>query len=119
MKQNIFVLAVIDLKLIRHCVDYVVNFFYPVSPQLESEIAPLLAARSDIVDLQSIQYESDQEDQDEVKKAFVKLKAKQTFGTGATTIIGAVLKKQKCYERTACTLGTYLKDFAGKDVTFM
>ena len=103
--------------------DYVVNFFYPVSPQLESEIAPLLAARSDIVDVSNFQYELDGGDQDsnqdEVKEAFVKLRAKQTFGTGATTIIGAVLKKQKCYERTACTLGTYLKDFAGKDVTFM
>ena len=96
--------------------DFVVDFFYPIPEQLESEMEPLLA-RQDII--ANVEYEPYGDQEQEVKKAFVALKAKETFGMGATTLIGAVLKKQKCYERSACTIGNYLKDFAGKDVTFL
>ena len=29
--------------------------------------------------------------------------------SGLTTLIGAAMQKQKCWERTACTIGSYLK----------
>ena len=110
---------VLDLKFIRHCVDLVVDFFYPsdIPAQLESEIAPLLTSRADDVTTH-LQYQL--EDQDpQIKEAFVTLKAKETFGTSATTLIGAMLNKQKCYERSACIMGKYLSEFNGKDLTFL
>ena len=36
-----------------------------------------------------------------------------------TTVVGAVLGKQQCWERTACTLGKRTKSFAAKDVFLM
>merc|ERR1711971_633443 len=36
-----------------------------------------------------------------------------------TTVVGAVLGKQQCWERTACTLGKRTKSFAAKDLLFM
>ena len=36
-----------------------------------------------------------------------------------TTVVGAVLGKQQCWERTACTLGKRTKSFAAKDLFFM
>ena len=110
---------VLDLKFIRHCVDLVVDFFYPsdIPAQLESEIAPLLTSRADDVTAH-LQYQL--EDQDpQIKEAFVTLKAKETFGTSATTLIGAMLNKQKCYERSACIMGKYLSEFNAKDLTFL
>ena len=106
---------VLDLKFIRHCVDVVVDWWYPsdIPAQLESEIAPLLTFRAD-----HLQYQL--EDQDpQIKQALVTLKAKEYATTGATTLIGAMLNKQKCYERSACILGKYLSDFSGKDLTIM
>ena len=110
---------VLDLKFIRHCVDVVVDWWYPsdIPAQLESEIAPLLTSRADDVTAH-LQYQL--EDQDpQIKQALVTLKAKEYATTGATTLIGAMLNKQKCYERSACILGKYLSDFSGKDLTLM
>ena len=36
-----------------------------------------------------------------------------------TTVVGAMLAKQQCWERTACMLGKRTKSFAAKDVVFM
>jgi hypothetical protein len=36
-----------------------------------------------------------------------------------TTVVGAVLAKQKCWERTACIVGKRTKAFVAKDVVFM
>ena len=36
-----------------------------------------------------------------------------------TTVVGAVLGKQQCWERSACTLGKRTRSFAAKDLLFM
>ena len=107
--------SVIDLKLIRHFVDYFTGWIYPSAAELESEMGPLLASRSDNSELEYQLEDSDPQ----LKEAYDTIKAKETFGTVATTFIGAMMHKQKCYERSACTIGKYMEQFKGRDVAFV
>ena len=39
---------------------------------------------------------------------------------GLTTVVGAVMQKQQCWEKTACTVGAYLHSATqAKDVVFI
>lgn len=47
-----------------------------------------------------------------------KLKAERVKD-GLTTMVGAVMQKQQCWEKTACTVGAYIKTVHAKDVLFL
>ena len=38
---------------------------------------------------------------------------------GITTVVGAALGEQQCWERTACKLGEYSSSLPGKDIVFI
>ena len=38
---------------------------------------------------------------------------------GLTTMVGAVMQKQQCWEKTACTVGTFIKTVQAKEVIFL
>ena len=38
---------------------------------------------------------------------------------GLTTMIGAVMQKQKCWEKCCCIIGSFLKNNPGKDILFL
>ena len=43
----------------------------------------------------------------------------EKFKGGLTTIFGAIMQKQKCWEKCACTVGSLFKDFPAKEIMFM
>ena len=52
-------------------------------------------------------------------KKLTKDKLKQeNFKSGLTTVIGAVMQKQKCWEQCCCIIGSFIKDTPGKDLVF-
>jgi hypothetical protein len=52
-------------------------------------------------------------------KKLTKDKLKQeNFKSGLTTVIGAVMQKQKCWEQCCCIIGSFIKDTPGKDLIF-
>ena len=41
---------------------------------------------------------------------------KENIKTGITTVVGAALGEQQCWERTACKLGEYGAEIPGREV---
>ncbi len=106
-------IAVIDLKVIKASVDYVFESVYPDPNPMISGLGP--TSRKDI--LSNVEY-FDEENEDLVK-IVTEIKTRNSFRSGITTLIGALLQKQQCLELAACTLGEHLKEFAAKDVVLM
>ena len=58
----------------------------------------------------------EEEDALEIHQEIVK---QERLKSGLTTIVGAVMRKQNCWERSACTVGSYMSAVQAKDVFFM
>ena len=90
-----------------------------VSSKPEIEIRQILD-RSD-------QYVNDLEYMEEATTHLKKLKTDKEkqdhFKSGLTTMLGAVMQKQECWEQCRCiasrTVGSLLRDNPMKDITFM
>ena len=54
-----------------------------------------------------------------VDELIAKESRKEELKEEITTVVGAVLTKQQCYEKTACKIGKKASNFAGKDLLFM
>ena len=101
--------------MIRKGVDVIIDMVHPAS-HLDPRIQGLgPEARNDLINgVYDHILEDDTEDT--IKK---ELKAKESMKSGLTTIIGSVMQKQQCWERSSCIFGDSVKDFPAKDVTFM
>ena len=82
----------------------VVSTLFPPTPLYTADS---LRQRSD-VDLEQLLLE----DQEERLRT-------ERVKDGLTTMVGAVMQKQQCWEKTACTVGTYLNTVQGKEVIFV
>ena len=54
----------------------------------------------------------------QIKKLRKDKSKQEKFKSGLTTVIGAVMQKQKCWEQCCCIVGSFLKDTPGKDLIF-
>merc|ERR1712130_714236 len=52
-------------------------------------------------------------------KAMKKMKEQEELKNGITTVVGAALGEQECWEKTACKAGEYAASLPGKDVLFI
>merc|ERR1712130_285001 len=48
-----------------------------------------------------------------------KMKEQEELKNGITTVVGAALGEQECWEKTACKAGEYAASLPGKDVLFI
>ncbi|XP_023322013.1 uncharacterized protein LOC111696604 isoform X2 [Eurytemora carolleeae] len=87
--------ALVDMKLVRSVVDGVVERFR----EGRSDLGVTDRDRSDL-DL------GEGHDQENLKE-------------GITTLVGAALGEQQCWERSACLAGEYAAELPGKDVLFI
>ena len=100
--------AVIDLNFIRATVDLLLEKFVPftlganINRYTVNELDPALR-RSDV----------------EIEDRVVALERKEELKAEITTVVGAVLSKQQCWEKTACLIGLRTRNIAAKDVFFM
>ncbi|TRY70530.1 hypothetical protein TCAL_08706 [Tigriopus californicus] len=96
----------IDLSIIRATVDVVLDKFMPGSSEdamdLSNDISGPIPRRD--VDVEEL-----------LEKSHKKEMLKQEI----TTVVGAALLKQECYQRTACMIGHRASGFAAKDVLFI
>lgn len=96
----------IDLSIIRATVDVVLDKFMPGSSEdgidLSNDISGPIPRRD--VDVEEL-----------MEKSHKKEMLKQEI----TTVVGAALLKQECYQRTACMIGHRASSFAAKDVLFI
>lgn len=103
---------VIDLKVIRAGID---TLFDMVSSSPEIKIKKILSRSDHFVD--NLEYVEMAKDQ---LTKLTKDKTKQdNFKDGLTTIFGAIMQKQKCWEKCACTIGSLVKDFPAKEFMFL
>jgi len=79
---------------------------------VQSELAPL--ARQDVVNGEYML-----EEDPETHTILTQLRKNEAIKTDVTNVLGAVFNHQKCFERSACKAGSYLKGFSAKDVAFM
>ena len=116
---------VIDLKFIRAGVDTLFNFVSPRpedSAAIDLQINKILQRSDEFVG--NLEYENMAKDRIEKLKSKQakqeKQKIKQNkFRSGLTTMIGAIMQKQQCWEYCACTFGSILRNgFPGKDIIF-
>ena len=89
-----------DLNLIRKTVDILMDVFFPASIQ-SNEIDSVLTKRND-PDLTS-----------------QPLQNNEMLKDGITTVVGAVLDKQQCWEKAACLVGRETRPIAAKDLIFL
>ena len=85
---------------------------FPTAPVVQP-LAPI-SQRSDHfsrleLDLMEAEAEADE----------AKVVQQERLKSGLTTMVGAVMSKQRCWERTACTVGSYMSNVKAKDVIFM
>ena len=52
----------------------------------------------------------------QIKELWKDKSKQEKFKSGLTTVIGAVMQKQKCWEQCCCIVGSFLKDTPGKDL---
>jgi hypothetical protein len=109
-----FLITVIDLKVIRASVDFIFDYLFPsaMATDIQSTLGPL--ARFDILDSQYLV-----KDDPELYAQLLEIKSKEAMRSGATTLLGAFMDKQQCWERAACILGTFASGMSAKDVAFM
>ncbi len=101
------------MKVIKTGVDFFFDRFMTESPNNDvttNKVGPL-PRRDDFVS----------EDVDDVEMEIVlkKRNKERHLRNGVTSLIGALLQKQQCWENTACRVGFYLEPVAAKDVLFM
>ena len=91
----------IDLRVIRSTVDLIFKTIVPTSLSevfRENEvITDSLKGRHDYIDRKDDEF----------------------LREGMTTVVGAIMNKQRCWERTACALGRMSQKVAAKEVVFM
>eukprot|EP00094_Tigriopus_californicus_P009032 TCALIF_08706-PA protein Name:"Protein of unknown function" AED:0.07 eAED:0.07 QI:0/0.5/0.66/0.66/0.5/0.66/3/382/186 len=104
--RQIYLTKIIDLSIIRATVDVVLDKFMPGSSEdamdLSNDISGPIPRRD--VDVEEL-----------LEKSHKKEMLKQEI----TTVVGAALLKQECYQRTACMIGHRASGFAAKDVLFI
>ena len=104
-------LLVIDLKVIRAGIDIL---FDTVASKPEIKIHKILDRSDQFVD--DLEYMDIAEAQiQKLQKDKVK---QENFKSGLTTVIGAVMQKQKCWEQCCCIIGSLIKNIPGKDLVF-
>ena len=101
----ILLVSVIDLRVIRAAIDWI---FESIDPSSEPNIKIKALHRSDAT-------VNDQESQELTEE----IARQERLRSGLTTIVGAVMQKQNCWDRAACTIGSYLMPIQAKDVLFM
>jgi len=100
----------IDLRVIRAGIDMMVATLFPSNTHLSQPNGDPLQRRSDSVHL---------DEELRRKVAEEQLKAER-LKDGLTTVVGAVMQKQQCWEKTACTVGAYLHSATqAKEVVFI
>lgn len=52
-------------------------------------------------------------------EAWLNDEKKEVLKTEVTTVVGAILNKQQCWERTMCSMGRRSRNFAAKDIFFL
>lgn len=108
--------AVIDLEVISAAVDMAIDRFLPSrksSKGASANHANDITARIDVLGP-----EMDGDEDSTATTAAVEQK-KDMIKDHVTTVVGAILQKQQCWERTVCTVGKRARDFAAKDLVFL
>ena len=109
---SLFYLSVVDLKAIRAAVDTLFNMVSSSKPEIE--IRRILHRSDQFVD--ELDYGIAEKQIEKLRHDKVKQK---NFKEGLTTILGAVMQKQQCWEQCSCIIGSYMKDKPGKELLFM
>ena len=107
-------IAVIDLDVIGVAVEMVLDRFMPKSAAFYSVDSSATGPESRI----DFDVENMDGDDDGNGDGGAKLK-KSLLKEEITTVVGALLSKQQCWEKTACVVGRRTSRFAAKDVFFM
>ena len=114
---NVGQVVVIDLDVISVAVDMVLDKFLPFGSDDDDDDNVKQASYYDDtgnklesrIDVEVL--DDDREDGGGGKKVVLK--------DEITTVVGALLDKQECWEKSACVLGRRTSHFAAKDVFFM
>ena len=107
--MSFLLVLVIDLKAIRATIEAAFRFLSSPS----TEIKLLQRSDQDVEDLEHYNTEDVQAEKDR------KEMRKEGMISGLTTLFGAVLDKQKCWEQCSCKIGSMLKGHGAKDIIFM
>ena len=107
-----FYRSVIDLKAIRAAVDTLFNMVSSSKPEIE--IRHILHRSDQFVD--ELDYGIAEKQIQKLRQDKVKQK---NFKEGLTTLLGAVMQKQQCWEQCSCIIGSYMRDNPGKELVFM
>ena len=103
--QSTFPFPVIDLKLIRACIDYIFDYLY--GPEISiNGLTEQALPRNDFFKMEYLEDVLEAEDKEQVIK---ELKKTEALKAGVTTLVGAMMQKQECWQRAFCIFGDNIK----------
>ena len=105
-------LSVIDLKAIRAAVDTLFEMVSSSKPEIE--IRRILHRSDQFVD--ELDYGMAEKQIEKLKEDKIKQK---NFKEGLTTLLGALMQKQQCWEQCSCVIGSWMRNNPGKELFFM
>lgn len=97
--------------MIRAAVEVLVDrFLPPFDASSRNEISPRPLNRIDV-------FEDDMDEEESPLRNVVT--RKHILKAEITTVVGAALNKQQCWEKSACVFGRRTRSFAAKDVVLL